>query len=278
MINRRNFLRNTALLTGAVTIANGSALFAHSNRLDRIGIQLYTLRSLMKKSMPDTLSFVADLGYKEVEFAGYFDHKPTEVRKMLDGAGLTAPSVHVDLADVRDRLSETIAAADAMGHKFIVVPWLRSHERASLDQFKGYVDLFNKVGEECNKAGITFAYHNHTFEFDPLDGVEPYELFLAKTDPELVKMQLDLFWTIKAGRDPITYFKRFPGRFPLCHVKDMAANGDMVNVGKGTIDFGRIFAERKLAGLKHYFVEHDQPVDARISARESVETLKALSF
>ncbi|MEX0298658.1 MAG: sugar phosphate isomerase/epimerase family protein [Kordiimonas sp.] len=278
MINRRNFLRSTAHIAGAAALVNGSTLFAKSNYLNRIGIQLYTLRSLMKESVPETLNLVSSLGYKEVEFAGYFDHKPTDVKKMLNQAGLTAPSVHVDLADVRDRLSETIATAEAIGHKFIVVPWLRSHERESLDQFKGYVELFNKVGEECKKAGITFAYHNHEFEFEPLDGVEPYELFLAETDPDLVKMQLDLFWTIKAGRDPITYFKRFPGRFPLCHVKDMAANGDMVNVGKGTIDFGRIFAKSQLAGLKHYFVEHDQPTDARTSAKESITTLKALTF
>ncbi len=277
-MNRRNFLKNTALFTGLATLIGGHAVYAGARRLDRIGIQLYTLRSLMKENVQTTLGAVAGLGYKEVEFAGHFNHSPRDIQSFLDTEGLTAPSTHVELTDIRDRLEATIEDAATIGHDYIVLPWLQSHERETLDQFKGYAELFNKVGEKCRDAGMSFAYHNHMFEFDPIDGVEPYELLLAETNSDLVKMELDLFWTIKAGRDPIAYFKRFPGRFPLCHVKDMAANGDMVNVGHGTIDFGRIFSKSSLAGLKHYFVEHDQPVDAYISAAESAETLKNLTF
>lgn len=277
-MHRRQFLRNTALFAGLTAFAGSSALHAEVHRLGRFGIQLYTLRSLMQNDVSGTLQLVAELGYKEVEFAGYFNHPALEIRGMLDTAGLSAPSTHVELADIRDRLDKTIETAATIGHDYIVMPWLQDHERQSLDQFKSYADLFNIAGEKCLAAGITFAYHNHMFEFDALDGIEPYELLLVETDPALVKMELDLFWTIKAGRDPIAYFKRFPGRFPLCHVKDLAANGDMVNVGRGTIDFGRIFAKSKLAGLKHYFVEHDQPADPHLSAYESAETLKKLTF
>ena len=277
-MNRRNFLKNTALLAGMVALPAGAGLYASGQKLDRIGIQLYTLRSLMKENVSDTLKLVSGLGYKEVEFAGYYGIAPTELRKILDGEDLTAPSMHVGLVHIQNRLEQLIEAAHIVGHNYIVMPWLQPLARLSLDQYKGYADLFNKAGEKCQKAGITLAYHNHDFEFDVLDGEEPYEVLLARTDPKLVKMQMDLYWAVKAGKDPIAYFKRFPGRFPLCHVKDMAENGDIVNVGYGTIDFAKIFAQSDLAGIQHYFVENDRPKDARQAAAQSIETLKKLTF
>ncbi|MBL4837571.1 MAG: sugar phosphate isomerase/epimerase [Kordiimonadaceae bacterium] len=277
-MNRRNFLKNTALLAGMIAFPASSALYASDRKLERIGIQLYTLRTLMKENVQDTLKMVADLGYHEVEFAGYFGKSPVELRQILDGEGLAAPSMHVGLMHIQTRLDQLIEAAHIVGHKYIVMPWLQQQDRETLDQFKDYAELFNKAGEKCQKAGISLAYHNHAFEFDILDGEEPYEVLLARTDPKLVKMQMDLYWAVKAGKDPIAYFKRFPGRFPLCHVKDMAADGSIVNVGHGTINFAKIFAQSDLAGIQHYFVENDHPQDARQAAAQSIETLKTLSF
>ncbi len=113
------------------------------------------------------------------------------------------------------------------------------------------------MGESCREAGLRFGYHNHDFEFETIDGQIPFDVLLDETDPGLVDFELDLFWITKGGEDPLRYFERYPGRFTLCHVKDMAAGGEMVDVGAGGIDFAAIFARAEQAGLKHFFVEHD---------------------
>ena len=139
-------------------------------------------------------------------------------------------------------------------------------------------ELFNKVGEKCQEAGLQFGYHNHDFEFDSLDGQIPYDLLLQGTDPKLVQMELDIYWIKKAGKDPLAYFERYRGRFALCHVKDMTEAEEMVDVGEGEIDFAEIFSKSEEAGLKHYFVEHDHPEDPLKSIKTSFKYLKQLEF
>lgn len=259
----------------ASTAETGSA--AEGRALARIGVQLYTVRSVLEDDFVGGVEQVAAIGYDEVEFAGYYDHSPADVKALLDRVGLTAPAVHVGIDILRDNLDATLEAAQVIGHQYIVCPWLAPNQRA-LDQYKEHAALFNTVGEACKAAGLQFAYHNHDFEFEETDGQRPYDLLLAETDAELVQMELDLFWITKAGHDPLAYFERQPGRFPLCHVKDMAADEMMVDVGKGTIDFGAIFAQSEQAGLAHYFVEHDNPDDPMQSLTNSYNHLKALRF
>ena len=250
---------------------------APGRALDRIGVQLYTVRSLMEKDVAGTLEQVAAVGYDEVEFAGYYGHRPAEVREMLDGLGLTAPAVHVGLGILHDDLDATLEAAQAIGHEYLVCPWLPVNER-SIDHYKAHAAFFNEVGARCKEAGIQFAYHNHEFEFDVTDGQVPYDVLLDETDADLVQMELDLFWIAKGGHDALAYFERNPGRFPLCHVKDMADGETMVAVGQGNIDFSRIFAHHEQAGLVHYFVEHDNPDDPMASITASYNHLKDLRF
>lgn len=280
MINRRDFLKTSAsaalggLLMHKVPL---NAAEKGTQSLDKIGVQLYTVRDLMKADFAGTLEKVAKVGYQEVEFAGYFDNKPEDVRKLLDGLGLTAPAVHVGIDLLRDKLEATLETAKIIGHQYIVCPWLAPPDRA-LEKYKEHAALFNKVGEACQKAGFQFAYHNHDFEFEAQDGKIPYDLLLAETDPKLVQMELDLFWIRKGGHDPLAYFEKHPGRFPLCHVKDMTEDEKMVEVGAGKIDFAQIFSHSKHAGLKHYFVEHDNPGDALKSIAASYQHLKKLKF
>jgi len=212
-----------------------------------------------------------------VEFAGYFDNKPEDVRKLLERLKLQAPSVHVGIDLLRDKLDTVIQTSKVVGHKYIVCPWLAPADR-TLEKYKSHAALFNKVGEACQKAGIQFGYHNHDFEFEMTDGKIPYDMLLAETDSKLVKMELDLFWIKKGGQDPLAYFAKYPGRFALCHVKDMTADQKMVDVGQGKIDFAKIFAQAKQAGLKHYFVEHDQPENPLQSITVSCQYLKGLKF
>ncbi|WP_456430202.1 sugar phosphate isomerase/epimerase family protein [Rhodocaloribacter sp.] len=286
-MNRRYFLRASAAALGGLALTgctrenpdDARETTTPGHRLERIGLQLYTVRTLMEQDFTGTLEKVAEIGYKEVEFAGYFGHGPEDVKALLGRLGLAAPSTHVPLTALApDALDATVANAVAMGHRYVVMAWLAEDQRASLDAYRRHAELFNRAGEACREAGLQFAYHNHDFEFVDIDGVRPYDLLLAETDPNLVKMELDLYWITKAGADPLAYFERHPGRFPLCHVKDMAGGGEMTEVGAGTIDFATLFAHAGEAGLTHYFVEHDHPADPLASITASFAYLNTMTF
>lgn len=277
MLSRRNFLKTSAGMLAGMYALDAHNLFAKEKSLDRIGIQLYTLRSLLDKDFEGVLKKLAALGYKEFEFAGYYERKPKELRKFLDDLGVKAPSTHQGLAVFEQKMDWLIETAKILGHEYVVCPWI-SPEMRTMDNYKKLAASFNQIGAACQKAGLRFAYHNHDFEFETIDGQIPFEVLLAETDPKLVFMELDLFWIKKAGKDALAYFEKAPGRYALCHVKDMDANGKMTEVGKGQIDFGKIFAQAKLAGLKHFFVEHDQPEEPLQSVATSAQHLKALKF
>jgi len=272
--------------------------FAATHRIEKVGVQLYTVRDLMKSDFEGTIAKVAAIGYKEIEFAGLFDHSAQDVRAILDRNGLTAISSHVGYDIVKSHWPETIAAAKVLGQSYIVCPWIPDELRKEADGYKRVAEVFNEAGEASNKAGIKFAYHNHTWEFEPsplLSGKRPYEFLLDAMDPKLCNMEMDLCWAEVAGQDPVAYFTRYPGRFPLVHVKDMnklpersADNAlptkldnledDMTDVGSGVIDWKRIFASADKAGIKHFIVEHDWPKDAFASLNNSFAYLSKLRF
>jgi sugar phosphate isomerase/epimerase len=275
-MNRRTFIGSSfAAATLSASAKSWANLASHSGapadtgrRASPIGLQLYTVRAMMKTDMASTLAKVATVGYKEVEMAGYFDHAPKDVRAMLDENGLTSPSSHVDYKVVEKSLSAAIDSAHTMGQTFLICPSIDDSQRKEPDGYKRAAELFNRAGGECQKAGIQFGYHNHTAEFTPLETLGatlPYDYLLKNTDPKLVCMEMDLCWITVAGQDPLTYFAKYPARFPLVHVKDWQGQGGatadeatrMRNVGQGSIDFKRIFAQSGEAGIKHYFVEND---------------------
>ena len=296
-MNRRTFLENsvaTALLTSLPSRAFASA----SHEIHKIGVQLYTARDAMKSDVPGTLAKIAAIGYKEMEFAGYFGHSPEDISALLKKNGLTSPSTHVGYDVVETKLAESIATAHTIGQTFIVCPWIDEKIRTTADGWKKVVDTFNKAGEACKKAGIQFAYHNHWWEFEPdkaLGGKFAYDYLLESTDKNNVKMELDLCWISVAGQDPVAYFKKYPGRFPLVHVKDMKAlpkvtpkqlaafdmkpiEEGMTSVGDGVIDWKRIFASADVGGIKHYFVENDFPKEAFGNLAASYTYLAKLRF
>lgn len=240
-----------------------------------VGVQLYTLRKEMEQSVEATLTRVARIGYKEVEFAGHFRRTPAQIAEMLKVNGLTAPSGHLGLDVMRTAWDKALDDSAAIGHKYVVVAWVPPEERSSVDAARKLGEDFNRAGEAARKRGMTFAYHNHDFEFAPLGSTTCYDVLLATCDPKLVEFELDLFWITKAGKDPLAYFAQQPGRFTMVHVKDMAADGSMVDVGAGTIDFARIFAAAN-GGIRHYFVEHDNPADPFASIEASYTALAAL--
>ena len=246
----------------------------------RIGVQLYTVRSLAQRDLPGTLQRIAEIGYRDVEFAGYHGRSPAEIRELLTRYGLGAPSAHVPIANLRDDWKKALDEAKAVGHEFVTIPWLGDADRASVDAWKRVAELFNRGGAEAKAAGLRFAYHNHDFEFQRIGDIVPFDLLLAETDPALVSFQMDIYWLVRAGHDPLAYFARHPGRFTMVHAKDSAGPPAhrMVDVGAGTIDFATLLPRAVSAGVEHVFVEHDQPADPIASISASYQHLSRLSF
>ncbi len=247
----------------------------------------------MKADFEGTIAKVAKIGYKEVEFAGYFGRTGQQVRAALDKNGLTAPSTHVQYDELDEKFPSVIETSKTIGLEYIICPWIPEELRKNPDIWKQAADKFNKCGEQTKKAGIQFGYHNHWFEFLPVNGKLPYDEQLAMCDASLVKMEMDLCWITVAGADPIKYFEKYPGRFPLVHVKDIkklpkvsqagsqdfgSSLTDMTSVGDGIIDWKKIFSYSEIAGIKHYIVEHDKPANPFESITRSYEYLHKLRW
>jgi sugar phosphate isomerase/epimerase len=251
------------------------------------------VRDQMKDDFDGTIAKVAAIGYKEVEFAGYFGRTGQQVRAVVDRNGLTAPSTHIQYNELDDKFPSVIETSQTIGMKYIVCPWIPEDLRKSPDIWKQAAEKFNRCGEQTKKAGIQFAYHNHWFEFLPTNGKLPYDELLTACDKELVKMELDLCWITVGGGDPLKYFAEYPGRFPLVHVKDVkklppvtqagtqdfgSSLKDMTEVGSGIIDWKKIFSHSEQAGIKHYIVEHDKPADPFASITGSYKYLSELRW
>ena len=249
-------------------------------KLNKIGLQLYTVRDLMKADMPGTLAKVAAAGYQEVEFAGYFDRTPAQVRALLQQNGLTSPSSHLPIEAFEKDPATALATAKSIGNEWATLPWIPEERRKTADDWKRIAGLLNNFGSQAKSQGLRFAYHNHNFELTPVGGVRPLDLLISGTDSSLVDFEMDIYWVVFGGGDPLDFFNRYPGRFPMVHVKDSAGPPDnkMVDVGSGKIDFRSIFAQSDKAGIKHYFVEHDQPADPIATIRNSANYLKALTY
>ncbi len=285
MLDRRTFLGTTA----AMVIAQPWR--ARGEQMGKLGLQLYTVRDEMAKDVEGTLAKVAAAGYTEVEFAGYFNTSPKEIRAMLDRQGLTAPATHVDLKTITDKLPEVLETARTIGHQYVVLPYLDDATRVQPGIWKRVADTLNASGAAGRQAGVQFAYHNHQFEFAPVNGTLPFDLLLETCDPQVVKMEMDICWVTAAGKDPIAYFRKYPGRFPMVHVKDVKKippNGaatpigqilpDVTDVGTGIIDWKTILAGATSAGVTHFFVEHDRPAQPFASIKASHDYLRALRF
>jgi sugar phosphate isomerase/epimerase len=281
-MNRRHFVnRLTLAAAGGLSLRNPDAFAAGRSRLSGIGAQLYTVRRELEKDFEGTLRKVAALGYREVEFAGYFGRGAAEVKSLLKRLKLDAPAAHVQLSELRGDLRPLLDAARTIGHRYLLLAWTPPEERRTLDGYRRLADLCNEAGARMKREGLEFAYHNHDFEFAPLEGKIPYDLLLERTDPRLVKLEMDLYWTVKGGANPVAYFEKYPGRFHLLHVKDMDSTPRrfFADVGKGVIDFKTIFAQSRKAGVRHYFVENDEPAGSPFdSLRASIEYLRRLEF
>ncbi len=282
MTSRREFLSavGAASLVGALPVGRHWPAAEMEAKIKPIGLQLYTVRDLMEHDVNSTLATVAKIGYREVEFAGYFNRSPHQLRETLESLGMTSPASHLDLHELETNFDATAAAAKALGNKWLIVAWLEMKEYPKAADWKQLAARFTALGRRAHDVGLRFAYHNHDFGFELVDGIVPYDTLVTESDPQYVDFEMDLYWIIKAGGKPLDYFAKFPGRFPMVHVKDGigAPTWKMADVGSGTIDWAKIFAKKKLAGIHHFFVEHDDPTDPVASIRASYRYLSHLTF
>ena len=258
--SRRSFLRNTALASVALGTPFNKELFAMVQKKNKFGIQLWTVKEALAKDPLGVLKHLSNCGYKQIEsFEGangmFWGMKNTEFKKQLGDMGLSMIASH---CDIKKDFERKAAEAGAIGMKYLICPHIGAQK--SIDDYKRFADQFNKCGEIAIKNGIRFAYHNHDYSFKAMAGGMPQDVLMNATDANLVDFEMDIYWVVAAGADPITYLKKYPNRFKLCHVKDLTKTATGVEsciLGKGTIDFKNILNVGAQNGLKFHIIEQE---------------------
>ncbi|MDH4297544.1 MAG: sugar phosphate isomerase/epimerase, partial [Cyclobacteriaceae bacterium] len=281
-MKRREFVQNAVAAAGMLSLP----LFLEACKEKRgLGLQLYTLRDTIDKDPKGVLDKISVFGYTKLETNGYANGKIygmdfQEFVKYAKGLGMKVTSGHYGLDKIKgDTWQQAVDDAKEAGQDFMVMPFIEEIDRISLDNYKKICDDLNKAGELCSKSGIRFGYHNHAFEFDKMDGEVVYDVMLQELDPKYVGMEMDIFWVVNAGLDPLQYFAKYPGRFEQWHVKDMDKDDRNRNadIGTGTIDFKPIFAQAKLSGMKEWYVEQEtypgDPIDSVAVCAKFMKTI-----
>ncbi len=239
---------------------------------DKISIQLYTLRSVLENDLEGTLDALADIGYRKVELAGTYGRSAAEFRKLLDARRIKATSTHVG---IDGDINQAIADAKVLGNRRSNVPWANF---ATIAEWSAFADKLEAAGKAYRRAGIGFGYHNHNQEFALVEGVRPIDVLTGRTSRRNVSIEMDLYWVVTGGADPVREFYKTPGRVKQYHVKDRAPDGGFADLGEGTIDFRRIFRATRPLEVEEYIVENDQPVDALKCAETGHNYLANLRF
>lgn len=284
--DQKTMTRRSVLQLLAAGVA-GSALLPHlgnamsgerARRINHIGLQLYTVRNAMNKDLEGTIAAIAAAGITELEFAGYYNKPAQWWRDLMKKHDLTSPSTHIGLPKTDADWEPLFETSKAMGHEWVIVPSFGAEYRGE-GGYKRLADRLNSSGELAKKHGLKMGYHNHDAEFAPQPGnTNGHEILLANTDPKLVDFELDIYWAVKGGQDPLKIIAAHPKRITSVHVKDAgpAPERAMMDVGAGTIDFKTILAAARKVGLKHWYIEHDMPKDAIASITASAAALKKI--
>lgn len=318
MPTRRQFLRQASLLTAASALPWAN-LFANKDNMQHIGIQLFSLPKTLDTDLRAGLTMLAEMGYKEIELfgpypfsapatiegwkrmapmlgfsgSGYFGKTAQELRALLDELGLSTPSAHTDLDTLEAHMDQLGEAAQVLGFQYVVLPAIPDARRTSLDDYRRMADTFNSIGENAKRVGLTFAYHNHGYGFQEVNGQIPTRLLLDNTDPELVALEMDIFWTAAAGVDPVELLRAYGSRYRLLHLKNMREakrfagdGGDfsqwmalfpyMSTAGEGVLDLPGIISAAEALGVKHYLVEQDLVASPEVALKSSFDYLAGL--
>jgi len=322
MLKRRDFLKNSGALFASSLLLkelHAQSFFKSNAHLDKIGLQLFSIPKLLEKDFAGTMTMLAQIGYKEIEFygpypfstqeakdrwngitpslgfsgSGYFGLKVEEVKKVLDYNGLTSSSMHTDLSTLSKGMDEMAEAAHILGQTYIILP---SYEtQPNLDAYKRLAEQFNQIGAHAQKLGLRFAFHNHGNGLKEMEGKIPLDLILEQTDPKLVFLQMDIYWTTAGGIDPVAYLDKYAGRYRLIHIKDMIKevrfSGDggdpkqwielfpyMTDAGSGVLDLKKIISHAKKSGVEHFILERDMVPDPDVALVKSYKYLSQLDI
>lgn len=316
-MNRRQFIGSSVAITSSVLA--GKDAFAKSPLLKKVGIQLFSLPKLLEKDFSSGIRLLSKLGYSEIEMygpfpfsaksaierwatvtpalgfsgSGYFGKSAQEVKSILATNRLSVPSIHTDMETLRQNMNQLGEAANTIGFTYVTLPAIPPENRKTLDDYKRTIDEFNKIGEQAIKAGLRFAYHNHGYGMQELDGKIPLQMIIENTDPKLVFLEMDLYWTVAGGGDPVEYLKKYPNRYKMMHVKNMKQkvkfSGDggdsnqwielfpyMATANEGVLDLNTIIKAAQKSGVLHFFVEQDMVKDPDIALKKSIDYLKSL--
>ncbi len=314
-MKRRDFL---ATSTAALAAFGALPALARCEQI-KVGVQLFSLPKMLEKDFRKAIAYLAQLHYSELEFygpytfsapeqiagwkaitpqlgfsgSGFFGLSLSEVQSVLKQHRMTVPSMHTDLETLGQHMGPLSEAAQALGATYVTLPAIPEEKRKTLDDYKRIATTFNEIGAQAKSRGVKFAYHNHGYGLHKMEGRIPFELILEQTDPALVFLELDTFWTTAGGGDPVAYLKNHPGRYKLIHLKDMKAlqrfSGDggnpgqwielfpnMTSVGDGVLDMKRIVAQARLSGVEHFFVEQDMVANPHVALRRSADFLSRI--
>jgi len=277
MTTRRTFLKQSSLAAAGAMILPSCGFASASEQ--KFGVQLYSFRDAMAEDALGTLKQIASIGIKEIESARsnkghYYGLSPEEMKKACEDLGMSLKSGHVALDD---NFQKTMEEAVVSGQPYLICSSMPSRGQ-TVDNYKKVAEAFNKAGEDCKKLGLKFGYHNHEYEFESENGEVLYDVLMDNTDPDLVHMELDLGWVIVGGKDPLDYFKKYPGRFPLWHLKDMnMTKKESTEFGKGRLDIKTMMQNQEASGVKHIFIEQEEYASTPLqSMKHNMEFLKNL--
>ena len=322
-MKRKEFIKNVLLVSAmsGLSVKQSIAALNSIKKLKRTGIQLFSLPVLLEKDFRGAINLLAKMGYSEVELfgpyefsaqeakdswnaiknflpfsgSGFFGLDIQQVSSIMKEAGVVIPSIHTDLYSLKTKMDDFAEASEVLGFKYIVLPSIPEQERETLDDYKHMADTFNKIGEEARKVGLRFGYHNHGYGLQEVNGEIPIQTLLDATDPELVFLEMDIFWTLAGRADPLFYLKKYSGRYKLLHIKDMSEkvifSGDgskasqwfelfpyMTSVGEGVLDIPSIISTAQKNGAEHYFIEQDMVNEPEIALKTSIDSLKQIKF
>lgn len=249
--------------------------------MGKFGLQLYSVRDAASVDLLGTVSRAADMGYQGLQFAGFFDTPAKDLKKVLDEKQISVAGTHTGLdALTGDKLKETIAYNHEIGNDLVICPFLGEEARSTRDDYKRTAEQFNKIGQTCKDNGLTFAYHNHNFEFDTFDGETGFDLLFGQTDPQLVKVELDCYWATFAGYKPESIIEQYGNRIVSLHIKDMKEeNGARrsIEIGSGTLDIKGLIEQGNKHGVDWFVVEQEQfDGDPMESAKVNIENLRKI--
>lgn len=283
-MERRTFIKTTGMALAAVSLPEMFSACETQGKLPSFGIITGNTGGEWVKNNPvEALREIAALGYRELEFGGTYGMEAGELKKLLKETGLKAliGSTSMQAMNDTDQLEKDIEASKEFGKEYIVCywPWTDDGQNKKLDDWKRVAENLNRGGEICRKNGIQLLFHNHDIEFRPTEGQIPFDTLMAHLDKN-VGIELDLYWIVKGGQSPVEYIRKYPGRYPVFHVKDMdrTAEKSFACLGDGIINFPEIFANSRTAGVKYYIVEHDKPADPRACVTTAARYLSEIRF